>query len=109
LPSSAAPGGVRELRCPCGANRETSFVQSPAEYRRLLEGAGFAIAYERSRRDFAIAFFNDLRAKAAASGGPPPLGLQILMGETAGQKVADMLANIEGGLIAPTKLIARTS
>lgn len=94
---------------PWAASPETSFLQGPADYRRLLEGAGFTIIHERSRRDFAIAFFNDLRARAAANGGPPPLGLQILMGQTAGQKVANMIANIEGGLIAPTELVARAS
>jgi SAM-dependent methyltransferase len=85
----------------------TSFVESSGTYQRLLAGAGFSILMERSRRDFAIEFFQQMRARAAESGGPPPLGLQILMGASAPDKVANMIANLESGLIAPTEIIAR--
>ena len=86
----------------------TSFVESSGTYRRLLEEAGFSILTERSRRDFAMDFFQQMRARAAGSGGPPPLGLQILMGAAAPEKVANMIANLESGLIAPTEIIARS-
>src|SRR4029077_16351908 len=42
---------------PWTASPETSFVENAAAYRRLLEGAGFAVVKERSRREFAIEFF----------------------------------------------------
>ena len=48
-----------------------------------------------------------MRARAASSGGPPPLGLHILMGASAPQKAANMMGNLERGLIAPTEIIAR--
>jgi ubiquinone/menaquinone biosynthesis C-methylase UbiE len=85
----------------------TSFVESSDTYRRLLEAAGFEILVERSRRDFAIKFFQQMSRRAAQSCGPPPLGLQILMGASAPEKVANMIANLESGLIAPTEIIAR--
>jgi hypothetical protein len=47
-----------------------------------------------------------MRAQAAQS-GPPPLGLHILMGSTAAQKVANMIDNLESGLIAPTEIVCR--
>ena len=91
---------------PWAAGPETSFVESAAAYRRGLEAAGFAVAAVRSRRAFAIELFRRPRA-AAAAGGPPPLGLHLLMGETAPLKARAMLGNLEAGLIAPTEIIAR--
>lgn len=100
--------GAGELAFPLpwAATPHTSFVAEPARYRRALEEAGFAIAAERDRRDFAIEFFRNLRARIAES-GPPPLGLHILMGQEAPQKVANMIANLEAGRIAPIEMIGR--
>jgi ubiquinone/menaquinone biosynthesis C-methylase UbiE len=92
---------------PWAASAATSWVDSAATYRRLLEAAGFAVAHERSRRAFALDFFEELRSRTAARGGPPPLGLQLLMGATAPQKIANMIDNIERGLIAPTEMVGR--
>ena len=92
---------------PWASSPATSFVESAAAYRRLLEGAGFAVQKERGRRGFAIEFFRQMRAQAVRGGGPPPLGLHILMGASAPQKVANMMGNLERGLIAPTEIIAR--
>ena len=89
------------------ASAETSFVESAATYRQLLEGADFQVQSERSRREFAIEFFNQMRSRAAQSGGPPTLGLHILMGASAPQKVGNMIDNLERGLIAPTEIICR--
>ena len=47
-----------------------SAVREPEHYKEALRAAGFVIVRERNRRDFAIAFFEQLRATAAASGGP---------------------------------------
>jgi hypothetical protein len=48
-----------------------------------------------------------LRATAAASGGPPPLGLHILMGKTTPIKVKNMIENVSTGRVSPVELIAR--
>jgi hypothetical protein len=93
----------------CNTRSGISFVDSATTYRRLLGRAGFAVQVERSRRDLAIEFFRQMRARAAASNGPPLLGLHIPMGASAPQKVANMIANLEQGLIAPTKIIGRAS
>jgi hypothetical protein len=61
---------------------------------------------ERNRRDFALAFFADLRAKTAAAGGPPPLGLHVLMGKNTPEKVQNMIDNILKGRIAPIEIVA---
>ncbi|MFM9943130.1 MAG: class I SAM-dependent methyltransferase [Hyphomicrobiaceae bacterium] len=92
---------------PWAATPDVSAVDEPEHYKQALQKAGFTITAERNRRDFALQFFADLRAKTAAAGGPPPLGLHVLMGRTTPEKVQNMLANISRGLIAPVELIAR--
>lgn len=89
------------------AKPETSFVASPADYRRGLEAAGFEIVKERNRREFAREFFRQVRAKTAEAGGPPPLGIHILMKTDQPAKLANVIANMEKGLIAPVEIIAR--
>ena len=91
---------------PWASNPETSFVAGAADYRRLLEAAGFAVHKERSRRALAMEFFRQLRARATDADGPPPLGLHLLMGPTAPQKVANMIDNLQRGLIAPTEIVS---
>ncbi|WP_148360408.1 class I SAM-dependent methyltransferase, partial [Acidisphaera rubrifaciens] len=99
--------GELSFPVPWASRADISFVDDAATYRRALEAAGFAVEVARSRRDFAIAFFRQMRARAAGSGGPPPLGLHLLMGASSPQKVANMIDMLERGLIAPTEMIAR--
>ena len=82
-------------------------MAAPEAYRQALEAAGFQVAAERNRRDFALDFFAELNAKIAAAGGPPPLGLHILMGETRAEKIKNLVENISAERIAPVELIAR--
>jgi SAM-dependent methyltransferase len=91
---------------PWAATPSTSFLAEPADYRELLANAGLSVAAERDRRDFGIEFFRDLRARIARS-GPPALGLNIVMGQDAATKVANMIENLEAGTIAPTEMICR--
>ncbi|QWG17653.1 methyltransferase domain-containing protein [Bradyrhizobium sediminis] len=92
---------------PWATTATSSAVAKPAQYREALEAAGFSVIAERNRRDFALAFFDQLRARTAAADGPPPLGLHILMGRNTPDKVQNMIQNISNGRIAPVELIAR--
>jgi ubiquinone/menaquinone biosynthesis C-methylase UbiE len=92
---------------PWATTAATSFVVEPAQYRQALEAAGFAVLAELNRRDFALAFFEQLRAKTMAAGGPPALGLHVLMGRNAPDKIRNMIRNIQEGRIAPVEVIAR--
>jgi ubiquinone/menaquinone biosynthesis C-methylase UbiE len=94
---------------PWASQASMSFLASAATYRDLLEHAGFVIVKHRSRRAFAIEFFRELRARAeqnAASPSPSPLGLQLLMGADAPQKIANIVASLDAGLISPTEVVA---
>ena len=94
---------------PWATTAASSALAKPAQYREALEKAGFAVVAERNRRDFALAFFDQLRARTAAAGGPPPLGLHVLMGRNTLDKVQNMIESVTTSRIAPVELIARKS
>jgi hypothetical protein len=73
----------------------------------VLAEAGFEVTKERDRREFAAEFFAALRERTEAAGGPPPLGLHILLGETAALKVRNMVDNVAAGRVSPVEMIAR--
>lgn len=85
----------------------TSFVASPTDYRHALELAGFEIVSERNRRELAREFFLKAAARAAETGGPPPLGIHLLMQNDVRAKIANVSSGIENGVIAPVEMIAR--
>ncbi|HXF55350.1 MAG TPA: methyltransferase domain-containing protein [Hyphomicrobiaceae bacterium] len=91
---------------PWAARESTSFVESPAEYREVLQAAGFVVVSERNQRQMALDFFARIRSRMAAS-GPPPLGLHILMGQDAPLKIANLVTMLEQGTIAPIEIIAK--
>jgi len=93
---------------PWASGPESSFVADAASYRRLLVAVGFEVLKERDRRDFALEIFAQMRARGAAA-GPGPLGLHIVMGASAAQKVKNMIGDINAGLIAPTEIICRVA
>jgi hypothetical protein len=85
-----------------------SFVAAPDDYRRALKAAGFEVVKERDRSDFARAFFRQTAKRIAENGGkPPPLGIHLLMKRDVPEKIANVMLNLEKGLIAPTEMIAR--
>jgi ubiquinone/menaquinone biosynthesis C-methylase UbiE len=102
-------GGDGTLSFPLrwAATPETSFVVSAAKYREALQAAGFAIIKERDRADFARAFFREVAERTAKAGGPPPLGIHILMKTDVPQKLANYVSSLDAGVIAPIEMICR--
>lgn len=91
---------------PWASSAEGSAVAAPDTYKAAVAAAGFRLVAERNRRDFAVEFFAQLKARAAAAGGPPPLGIHMLMGASAATKVKNMIDNIAANLVAPVELVA---
>ena len=91
---------------PWAARPDMDFMATVEAYRAALEGAGFDIVAQRDRANFALDFFRTLQARAAQQ-SLPPLGLPILMGDNAPQKIGNMIGNLQRGLISPTEIIAR--
>jgi SAM-dependent methyltransferase len=91
---------------PWAGTPETSFVEPPETYRRLLGEAGFTVEAEHDRRELALRLGREARERAAAQ-GPSPLGPHLLMGPAAPQRVGNVMAAVERGLIAPIELVVR--
>ncbi len=96
--------GEMSYPVPWAETGKTSFLATPERYKEALGSAGLDLVDERSRRDWAVEFFRGLHAKGAS---PAPLGIHIVMGETAGLKVKNMLDNVTAGIITPVEMIAR--
>ena len=91
---------------PWATMADGSALGSLEEYKQALQLAGFTVTAERSRRDFALDYFERMQAGMAAAGGPPPLGLHILMGKEAPAKLGNMIQGISQDRIAPIEIVA---
>lgn len=100
-------GGAPEFPLPWSEEPGTSFVEHPLAYRSAAEGAGLTHVAQRDRRDFTLTFFARVMAAMKAAGGPPPLGIHLLMRETAGRKIANYVANVEARRFIPVEMIFR--
>jgi ubiquinone/menaquinone biosynthesis C-methylase UbiE len=92
---------------PWSESAETSFLVTPDAMTGLLDQAGFEIVYEEDRRDAAVEHHRKRLANLAAAGGPPPLGVHLLTGETTAEKSRNMLQMLEADQIALGVIIAR--
>jgi SAM-dependent methyltransferase len=101
-----AQAGALPYPMPWAQSPETSFVEEPETYRRLLGAAGFQIEREENRRDFVLALAREMRERMAREGAPP-LGLQTVMGPSGRQRLDNVMSALEAGIIAPVELIAR--
>ena len=84
---------------------DISTLGTPQEYRSALIDAGFEITAERHRYDFLADVFAGLQKRIEAVGGPPPLGLHILLGDTAAVKVRNMMDNVIAGRVSPVEMV----
>ncbi|TGQ69771.1 methyltransferase domain-containing protein [Mesorhizobium sp. M00.F.Ca.ET.186.01.1.1] len=95
---------------PWASNETISFVATPGDYRSAAAAAGFSVTAERPRGAFAVEFFAAMRARMAAAeaeGRKPSPGLGLVMGEDARTKMANLIAALEGGILAPVELLLR--
>lgn len=102
--------GAPTFPLPWASTQATSFVATPADYREAARAAGFSIVEERPRGQFAIDFFAAMRARMAAAqadGRTPPPGLNLVMGDDARTKIANLTAALNGGMLAPVEMILR--
>ncbi len=83
----------------------TSHLVTPKEMRELLNDAGFEVCEVSDRGAFAINFFNQTLSRGAQ--GPAPLGIHLVLGDSAKEKFLNTLQGIERGCISPVQIIAR--
>jgi len=89
---------------PWADSNETSHLTTPEEMHAFLGSAGFDVHDVEDRTDFALEFFR--QSLASAADGPPPLGIHLIMGASAPEKLRNVLINIEAGRIAPVQMVA---
>lgn len=97
-------GDDLQFPLPWAQDASISFVDSPLSYISAAEGAGLALHIQRDRRDFTIDYFDRVFAAIEAN-GLPPLGIHLLMGETAGEKLRNYVDNVKASRIAPVEMI----
>ncbi len=90
---------------PWAESAGTSHLVTVEEMHTLLHDAGFDLLDSEDRTDFAIDFFK--QNLAAATKGPAALGIHLVMGANAKEKMKNILGNIENGSIAPVQMMAR--
>ena len=89
---------------PWAETPDLSALETLQAYRDAAAAAGFTLETEENRREVALDFFSRIQSQAG-SGAPPPLGLHNLMGPTVKEKVANMIAALRAGTIAPVQMI----
>jgi len=94
---------------PWASDPSTSFVADVDAYEAALTAAGFEILETRDRREFALEFFARLRERTAELGGPAPLGLHVIIGAVAPDKLGNLVEAITSGTLAPVEITCRAS
>ncbi len=100
-----APGDL-PYPMPWAETIESSFVETPAAYRALLQAAGFVIESEADRGDMTRELGRQMREHVARD-GPPPLGLHTIMGPATPERLGNVMKTLEARIIAPIQMIAR--
>lgn len=98
-----AGDGALPWPLPWAETAATSFVETPARYRALLEAAGFRVGHERDWTDFVLTASDRLRERFAAE-GVPVVGLHLLMGPGGIERLRRVTVAVRSGLLAPVEL-----
>ena len=93
---------------PWAQTTETSFVDTPETYRRLLGASGFKIEREQNRHAFVLDLAREMREKIEKE-GLPALNPHVLIGPEAKVRLGNVMAMLEKGTIAPIEMIARAA
>lgn len=94
---------------PWATDASHSHLSDLPTYLGHLVAAGFDVVTHRNRATFAAEFFAAMRSRSMDAGGPPPLGLHVIMGSDASTKIANMVSAIGAGTIAPIEVICQRS
>lgn len=90
----AGPQAPPRYPVPWAREASSSFLQSPAAIRGILERLGFRVLSWEDHSAITVAWFKE-RVAAAGPGGPPPLGLQLLLGADTPLLFRNMIQSFE--------------
>ncbi len=89
------------------ATPEQSFLATADEMSAHLQHAGFSIIEIKDQTSESIAFIDANIARTKSLGGPPPLGLHLVLGPTFKEMIARARRNVAEGRLAPTVIHTR--
>jgi SAM-dependent methyltransferase len=98
--------GTPHYPVPWSEDGTGSYLIAPEETSRLLDAAGFAdVVMEDTGSLYLEAFKRTI--ELAERGALPPLGVHLLQGESAPQKIRNAARNIEEGRTRPVQIVCR--
>lgn len=103
----SAGAGDPQYPAPWAATPEQSFLATADEMSAHLERAGFSIPEFKDQTSQALAFIDETIAQTEKLGGPPPLGLQLVLGPAFKEIIAGLRLNLAEGRLAPTVIHTR--
>jgi ubiquinone/menaquinone biosynthesis C-methylase UbiE len=98
-------GGEPHYPVPWAEDRSISFLVTPKTARHTLEDTGFRILDWEDKSQQSREWFAAVVEKIKAS-GPPPLGIHLLMGQTAKAKLENIVSNLREGRIVVFQAVA---
>lgn len=96
-----------EYPAPWAASPEQSFLATADETSAHLERNGFSVIEIKDQTSQSNVFLEESIARMKSSGGPPPLGLHLVLGPRFKEILAGMRRNLTAGRLAPTIIHAR--
>ncbi len=102
----AGPGGDVFFPVPWAREPETSFLMEPEGFRQVLEATGFEIIHWQDTTGVGRDWFS-ARLSAAQRGGPPPLGLQVLLGPEFPVMAINLVRNLQENRVALIEMVGR--
>lgn len=101
-------GGEPHFPVPWAENPSMSFLAAQSEVRDILAKLGFEIRLWRDVSQPSQAWF-EASEQRLASAGAPPMGVHLLMGETAHTKMRNMARNFREGLLSSIQALCTLS
>ncbi len=98
-------GGPPHYPVPWAEDSSISFLTLPETVRRILEELGFDILDWEDKTQHSLDWFAATAEKIEQS-GPPPLGIHLLMGDTARNKLKNVIVNLKEARIVVVQALA---
>ena len=102
----AGPNGPPEFPVPWAATPEENFLATEADTHRDLTAAGLTVVSFRDASQENLAAQTALRRKAEVE-GPPPLGMQVLVGDRLRQQRLNSYNALRDGRVRMVEIVAR--
>ena len=101
----AGDGGELEFPTPWATEPSESFLLEVAALRDLIGDLGLSIMEWRDCSAVSTEFFRGLLERLASS-GPPPLGVHLMMGERAPEKIRNLHGGLASGALVTIEAVA---